>query len=105
MKSNSELAVYARMFWIMVGPAILLLLLLSIANRGSGWIMPHDIAYLTVLGLVLFARWYEFRENPTTAAGEPATSADLRKYLLSAAVIGVGLWFAANSFGNFFLNH
>lgn len=104
MKSNSELAGFARMFWLLLGPAILLLLALSIAKRGSSWFTPHDVAYLCVLGLVLFARWFEFRENPTTGAGEPATPADLRKYLIGATAIGMGLWCTAHGLGNYFLN-
>ncbi len=102
MKSNSELAGFARMFWMLIGPAILLLLALSISNRDSGWFTPYDVAYLCVLGLVLLARWYEFRENPTTGGGEPATSADLRKFLIGATAIGLGSWCAAHGLGYYF---
>ena len=101
MKSHSELAGFARIFWLLMGPGILLLLGLSIVNRGAGWVGPHDLAYFFVLALVMLARWYEFRENPTTSAGEPATPADLRKFLAGAVVIGVGLWCTFNVLGGY----
>ncbi|MBA4016907.1 MAG: hypothetical protein C0483_06955 [Pirellula sp.] len=91
MSAPSELAGFARMFWLLIGPAILILLGISIAHRGAGWFLPHDIAYLTILALILLARWYEFRENPVTSTGEVATPDDLRKFLLGAVLLGLGL--------------
>jgi hypothetical protein len=41
--------------------------------------------------LTMLARWYEFGRNPTTSTGEHATPADLRKFLISSVVAGLGL--------------
>lgn len=101
MKSHSELAGFARIFRLLMGPGVLLLLGLSIVNRGVGWAGPHNLAYLIVLALIMLARWYEFRENPTTSAGEPASPADLHKFLAGSVVIGGGLWCAFNLLGGY----
>jgi hypothetical protein len=100
-QTGSELVGVARLFWIMIGPAILLLLLLSLANRG-GWFTVQDAAVFVVLAAVMTARWYEFRNgNPTTGTGDPATPTVLRNYLIGALLVGLGSWVAANLLGDF----
>lgn len=90
-KRNTELPGAARLFGTLIGPAILLLLALSIAGRNSGWFSPHSVAFLFVSMLAMLVRWYEFGRNPTTSTGEHATPADLRKFLISSVVAGLGL--------------
>lgn len=95
---------FARLFWMIVGPGVLLLLAFSIATRGQGWFTPVDIAFLVILPLVLAARWYEFHHgDPHTATGDPATPADLRKYLVVALPLGLAVWALANLLGNHWL--
>jgi len=56
---------------------------------------------LFVLGGLLIRRWSEFRfSRPLTATGEPATAAYLRRYVWVMAGLGLGIWVAANRFGN-----
>ena len=50
---------------------------------------------------MLLGRWLEFRGgNPQTTTGEPATPADLRRYVLTLIVAGPILWALANLIGN-----
>lgn len=90
-----------RLFWMMIGPAILVLLTSSVAAQGGGWAAPQDLAFLVVLAAVILARWFEFRSgNPQTSTGDPATPADLRRYVIGATVIGLSVWVVANVIGN-----
>jgi hypothetical protein len=95
----------ARIFWMMVGPVILMVLIFSIADRGGGWITALDIAFLVALGCMILARLWEFRGgNPQTATGEPATQADLRKFVALTVAFGLGAWIVANLVGNHWLD-
>ena len=86
---------------MMVGPVILGLLAYNIVRHGSGWLTLFDIAFLTVLVLLLLARWLEFRGgNALTAFAEPATPAHLRRYALRTPALGLCVWVVANLIGN-----
>jgi hypothetical protein len=99
--TTSMLAVASRAFWMMLGPRSLFLLAYTIVSQGSGWLTALDLAFLVVLAGVLAARFLEFRGgNPQTATGEPATPAHLRRYVIVAAPIGLGIWVVANVLGN-----
>jgi hypothetical protein len=53
---------------------------------------------------MLLGRWLEFRGgHAQTATGEPATRADLRRYLVTATVVGLLVWVAANVVANHWL--
>lgn len=85
---------------MMLGPMILSLLAIGIADVGTSWFTPADFAFLIVLGLLVIARWIEFRGgNPRTAEGKPATPGDLRRYALAALPLGLGVWVLANLIG------
>jgi hypothetical protein len=90
-------ALLGRLLWMMVGPISLALLALSIAQRRAGWLSAQSLAYFPVLAVMLFGRWLEFRcGQPMTSTGEPATAADLRRYLLVAGALGLATWIVAN---------
>jgi hypothetical protein len=91
----------ARVFWMMVGPMALAILAFGVAERGGGWLTGLDIAYLVTLAAMLAARWLEFRGGQAqTAEGEPLTAAGLRRYLVTAASVGLAVWAGANVIGN-----
>lgn len=93
-----------RVFWMMIGPLALLLLTFNIVKIGNGWLTAADFAFLAVLGGVILARWLEFRGgNPQTATGEPAAPAHLRRFVMAAIPVGLGVWIIANLIGNHWL--
>jgi len=97
-------AVAGRAFWMMIGPLGLMLCLYFIATSGTGWHTVADLLYFVILGGMILGRWLEFRGgHPETSAGDPATPADLRRYILLALTIGPALWLAANVIGNHWL--
>lgn len=87
---------------MMVGPITLALLAFSIAQQRGGWLSFASLAYFPVLAATLLGRWLEFRcGHPMTSTGEPAKAADLRRYLIVAASLGLAAWVVANLPGAF----
>lgn len=102
--TTSLLAVLLRVSWMMLGPLALVLLGFAIVTLGNGWLTAADFAFLAVLGGVILARWLEFRSgHAQTATGEPATLADLRRFVVAASLVGLGVWVLANALGNHWL--
>lgn len=98
--TNSGLVGLARIYWMMAGPLLLFLLILSIAEGTAGWFTAQDVAFLLALAALMFARWFEFHGgDPRNAVGEPIAPTQLRKYLVGALTIGAALWIVANLVG------
>lgn len=97
---TSPTALLARLTWMLLGPVGLFAAAVAVASDWGGWLTATDLAFLTVLGLMLLGRWVEYRTGQAqTAYGEPATAADLRRYAVAAAAVGLGVWVAANLVG------
>ncbi len=102
--STSLTPVVGRVFWLLAGPLGLLLALYYIVTSDTGWTTPADLIYFLLLGGMVLGRWLEFRGgNPRNSMGEPVTSADLRRYVLTVALAGPAVWVAANLLGNHLL--
>jgi hypothetical protein len=94
-------AVVGRLSWMIVGPFALALVAVGITERRDGWFGALDLIYFVVLGAMLLGRWLEFQySRPLTAAGEPASVHDLRRYALVLGALGLGAWVVANLIGN-----
>jgi len=86
---------------MMIGPAVLFLLAISIARDGGGWFTPKDVAFLTILCGLVLARIVEFRGGaPRTAEGEPATREHLHRYSIVILATGLAVWVVVNLIGN-----
>lgn len=99
--SSSSAALLGRLFWMMIGPLTLVLVLYHIVTSGTGSrVFAHTVYFVVLLGMIL-GKWLEFRGgNPQTAAGEPATPADLRRYVLAVLIGGPIVWVIANVAGS-----
>ena len=90
----------ARMTWVLVGPALLLVTAIGIVQV-RGWFTLWDISFLIVLGMTLAARWIEQRSgHGRTASGELATPAQFNHYMLAVCIGGLAVWLAVNVFAN-----
>lgn len=95
------LPILGRVFWLMLGPLLLVLMTFIIASTGNGWLTPADLVFFGILVALVIARWLEFRGgNPQTAEGQPATPEHFRRYLIVVIALGLGLWLIANIVGN-----
>ena len=100
-RTTAAPALLARLLWMMAGPIILALLAVAIAEQHGGWLALTSLAYLLILGVMMFARWFEFRVGyPMTATGEPATEEHLRRYVLITSIVGLAAWVLANVAGH-----
>jgi NhaP-type Na+/H+ and K+/H+ antiporter len=88
---------FGRVFWMMVGPLSLVLTIYLIVTSGSESRLVANIAYFVILLGMALGKWAEFRGgNPLTAAGDPATPTDLRRYVLAVLIGGPIVWVIAN---------
>lgn len=105
IRSDSQLALVGRVFWMMAGPACLLVCtILILSPPGTGWHTGADIMYWIALAGMILGRWVEHRGgNPRNGMGEPATASDLRRYIIVVAIVGSAIWVAANIVSNYVL--
>ena len=91
---------FARLYWMFLGPMLLLLGAVSLVNGRGGRLAPRSLTFVGMFASLLLCRWAEFHAgNAKTAEGEPATAAHLRRYLLVATLIGSAVWVVANLVG------
>ncbi len=105
LRSDSMFLLFSRLFWIMLGPGILLLSTVTIlSSQQTGWRTGADIAYFVALAGMLSGRYFEHRGGiPRTSTGEPATAGDLRRYAIVVAAGGISIWVLANVISNYVL--
>ena len=98
------IAVFGRLFWMIVGPMALVMTTYFIVTSGNGWTTPADLIYFVVLGGMTLGKWLEFRGGcPETSTGERATAADFHRYILMVVTAGPVVWVIANILGNYVL--
>ena len=94
-----------HLFWVVLGPLVLLLLLWGIAASGSGWVTVLDIAFFVVVALIILGRWLDQRSGQgTNSAGEQSTWRDFRRYARSLPIVAASAWIVANLLGNHVLD-
>jgi hypothetical protein len=93
--STSRMAAFSRLFWMLVGPAILSLLGLSMAEAHRGWFAPRSVIYLGMLIAVVLARWF----GPIDSNGQPTTPRQRQMELTFLIALGIGGWLIANALG------
>ena len=99
-QSTSSIGIVARLFWMLAGPAALLLLAYSLTGNKDGWLSTQSIAFLVVLGVVIVTRWLD----PQTSEGEATTAEHLRKFTMTTLGVGLAAWAVANMLGNYWLD-
>jgi hypothetical protein len=103
--TSSTISVLGRLFWMMIGPLALALVLYHIVSSGPHWLGLADLAYFVILAGMILGRWLEFRGGaPLKSDGQPAVPADLRRYILQVMVLGPAAWGFARVIGSHFLS-
>jgi hypothetical protein len=88
----------ARLYWMIVGSALLALLTYSIAFQDGTTLSPNDLAFWVVAATMAAVRWVDVRFLAgQTTEGAPATLADWRRYVIGLAIIALGAWLAAHA--------
>jgi hypothetical protein len=83
----------ARAFWMMGGNVILVFSAISIFQRKSGTLGVADIVFWVTVVAIAIARCLDIHVwNGFTAMGTPATTTDLKKYLIVLGIYSSILW-------------
>jgi len=92
---SSLVALVVRIFWMILGPALLLALAALIAQRGGYSII--DIWFAAVVAIVVFARLLDVRTfDGATSWGERATMSHFWGYSLKLLMAATGAWLIAH---------
>jgi len=96
------LAVLGRLTWMLFGPLAVVLSAITLVGKDKALLSLADAGYFTALAAMLLGRCVEFSSgHALTATGEPATTSHLRRYLIGAAAIGLGVWLLVKAAGSF----
>lgn len=92
----------ARLYWMIVGSALLALLAYSIAFQEGTALSRNDLAFWVVVATMAAVRWVDVRFLAgQTTEGAPATLTDWRRYVIGLVVVAVGVWLAAHATAHF----
>ena len=103
-ESSAGLGCLVRLAWALVGHGIILLSLVYIFERGGGRFAlgaPDAVFWAAVMGC-LGVRYLDISHFAgRTATGQPATSADWRRYAVILVVVAAVLWGGAHVLARF----
>ena len=90
------LAAIARVFWLLVGNAILFFLAVYIGETGT--MSALDIAFWAVVAALGVVRYVDItRLNGLTTDGEPASLRHWRRYVVALVLGSAALWGSAHT--------
>ena len=91
-KNSSVLGLLARLFWMLVGNAILVISGVSILHNEKGFHTADAIFWITA-AILIPVRYLDikFWEGGTSTGG-PATMTDWRRYVVTLTGISGGIW-------------
>ena len=90
-----------RLFWMILGHALLAFCTISILRGGSRLPSLEDAVYWAVVACLLAARFVDIQYfQGRTADGDAASMADWRSYALRVSIAYAGLWLVAHVIGN-----
>jgi hypothetical protein len=89
-----------RLFWMIVGNALLAFCAVSIVGGPSRLLGLEDAFYWALVGCLLAVRYVDIQYfNGQTADGDTASMADWRRYVVRVGVVSAGLWLVAHAIG------
>ena len=93
---------FLRIFWMLIGNAILLACAYGIVQHRSSLLSIADALYWTIVGSLLAARYIDIRYlYGLTAEGDPASMAHWRRYARVLGVVSTGLWLVVHAIAHF----
>ncbi len=93
---------FLRVFWMIIGNAILLACAYGILQHRSSLLSISDAFYWAIVGSLLAARYVDIRYlYGLTSDGDPATMDDWRRYVRVLGVISTVLWLVVHAIAHF----
>jgi hypothetical protein len=97
-------SMFARFWWMLGGPMVMVLFVFKIVERGDGWFTPADIGFMALIATMIVGRWLEVLGGaPERANGFPAEPGDFKKYVMQLLLFSAVIWIAANVLANVIL--
>ena len=82
-----------RLYWMILGNALLALALISIFRNTEGFLSVADIVFVCAVAALLAARCVDIvKLNGLTASGDPATPGHLKRYIVVLVLASAALW-------------
>lgn len=86
-----------RLFWMGIGNVALALCAVAILRHRGDFLSAADIVYWALVAALIVVRFVDIRKfGGRTAAGEPASAAHWRRYLVFVIVGSLALWAIAH---------
>jgi hypothetical protein len=97
-RQGTAVGVLARLFWMLVGNAILLFSLIFLLHNKGGWLHTADVVFWITVGVLVLVRYLDIRFcNGLTAAGAPASRQHWVKYVVMLLVVSTTTWVLAHA--------
>jgi hypothetical protein len=101
---NSLYVLVVHVFWMLLGPALLFAILYGNTTEDKSWFSGTDMAFFSILALVVLARWVDQRSGQCTLTdGQISTWKDFRRFIYVFVPSTLLIWAATNIIGNYFL--
>jgi hypothetical protein len=102
---DSILGLFVRIFWMLLGNAILFFAALSIFQHKGEILHTADIVYWATTAALVIARYLDIKFwKGLTATGQPATMSHWRKYTVILLVCLTAVWAALHTINYFIVN-
>ena len=93
---------FLRIFWMIIGNAILLACAYGIVQHRSSLLSIADAFYWAIVGSLLAARYVDIRYlYGLTSEGDPASLDDWRRYAVILVFVATGLWLVVHAMAYF----
>jgi hypothetical protein len=94
--------VFCRLFWLLLGPAGLLLTGVAIMQSKAGWFTGKDLIFGLVVLVMILCRWVDFlKGNGDNALGDPVSKRYMLGYTVIGLVAGAAIWAGVNVLANY----
>ena len=94
--------VFCRLFWLLLGPAGLLLTGAAISQSEAGWFTGKDLIFGVIVLLIILCRWVDFlKGDRDNALGDPVSKRYMLGYTVIGLVAGAAVWAGVNVLGNY----
>jgi hypothetical protein len=98
--SESSSGCLLRLFWLLLGNAMLVIVAIQIPARAGGSFTGLDALYWLFVLMILAARYADIRYyKGTTAEGKPSTLEDWRRHAFVLVLVAGAAWLAAHVWG------
>ena len=94
---TGALGCLVRLYWMMLGHAVLFFSLLLIARAGGLALSAADVVYWAAVFSLVVIRYVDVRYlGGSTSTGQPASLSDWRRYALLLTLLSLVAWAAAH---------